>query len=622
MYESTGIGPSWMDVVGMAQHRLEALSPLRMKMMEVRDRYTGDVVYPWVEGLSGGNEVPDLTPSLMAEAIDNYGMRASEVMPMIFAPTKTNASDLEKRHALTRRRATEALLLANKWPLQMRRMMRHLSAYVSAGALIEPCFRTGMPKIRTVNPLNMFPDPKETEDLTDATNCIYIHGHSMPSLLKMFPQLSASNGGPCDINRDRGEMWNLLRYVDENVQILGLLGKQESHLTDPTFGKNSRELYRTLHRAGGFPGMVVSKVSLDGMANSLASLVGSLDIAAKLQLLDLVATERSIFPDIYIIGDGARTPSLKTSGGQWKDGRTGEVNVIGDAQSIGTLRTTPDPAGARMIDRAERNFRVSTGLASQFGGETTNALRTGRAIDTMLGASVDPKVREMQETVQAYLPNFYQRVLRMTYGYWPSKKYLMVTNWGDDDALVEFVPEKDITENPLIGVKYAAPGSDMQGLTITLGQMLGMGGISLDTWRRQHPGVSDPEKEGRKLAEEELQKAALASIAQGAATMQLPLEDVAVIKDELTKPGADIFSAIIKANEIVERRKQAEAEAAAEEAALAQQQDPMAGMPMDPAMAMAGGPPVPLPGQIGPAPGQEGMRQLMNAMRSANQPVM
>jgi hypothetical protein len=591
-------GPSWESIVHTAQSRVEAWSPTMSLMRDVRDRYNGDIVYPWTDALTGDAELPNMTPQLMAEAIDNYAMRASEVLPMIFSAAVDRTVPLSVRRAHTRKRALEAMLHESKFPMLARKYMRHLAGYASMGLLIEPNFRKGMPQLRVVNPMNMFPDPKEAENMDDPSNCIYIHGYSKAAVKQMFPQL--------DLGYDRGELHDIVRYVDADVQVLGYLGIRHEWDNEPDFAK-SVELLRVEHRCGRFPGTVANRVSLDSMSNNLAAQVGQLDIAAKLQLLDLIATEKSIFPDVYLIADGSRKPQLHTSDGKWKDGRTGDVNVISDASQVGTMRTSPDPAGARMIDRFERNFRVSTGLASQFGGETTNALRTGRAIDTMLGASVDPKVREMQETVQWALPGVFEGMLTSCIGYWPEKKFMMVAGWGTDEEVVEFTPRKDFAEFTKVGVRYASPGSDAQGLTIILGQQLGMGAISLETFRTQHPQIDNPDYESRKTAEEQLEKAAMEAIVQGALSMQLPLDQVALIQNEFHKPGVDIFVAVERAQEKIKKLQE---EKAAEEAA-AQEQMPQPAMP-------PGGE---LPPQIGPTNDQEGMRQLMNAMRSSNQGV-
>jgi hypothetical protein len=600
-------GPSWEQIVWTAKARVEAWGPTMQLMRDVRDRYNGDIVYPWANQLAGPDAaIPNMTPQLMAEAIDNYAMRASEVMPMIFSAAIDRTAPRSTQRANTRKRALEALLLESKFPMLSRKYMRHLAGYASMSLLVEPDFKKGIPRLRVVNPMNVFPDVKEAENYDDTTNCIYIHGHSWTQIKAMFGDRVQ------ECNRlDRGELHDVIRYVDEEVQVMGYLGKRHEWSYDIDFDR-AREMVRIEHRSGRFPGGTANRVALDSMSNNLASQVGQLDVAAKLQLLDLIATEKAIFPDVYVLGDGQRAPVLTTSDGKWKDGRTGETNTIKDATSIGTIRTTPDPAGARMIERFERNFRVSTGLAGQFGGETSNALRTGRAIDTMLGASVDPRVREMQETVQWMLPAPFEALLTSAIGYWPEKKFLLISNWGTAEQVVEFEPKKDFEEFTKVGVKYAAAGTDSQGLTIVLGQQLGMGAISLETFRLRHPDIDDADFENRKVAEEQLEKAAMESIVQGAMQMQIPLDEVALIQNEFHKPGTDIFDAVQNAQKRIKALQEKAAEEAAAEAELAAQQQP------DPAMMQQ---PQAMPDQIGPTNDQEGMRQLMNAMRSSNQGV-
>ena len=94
---------------------------------------------------------------------------------------------------------------------------------------------------------------------------------------------------------------------------------------------------------------------------------------AKFMALELIAQEKAIFPDRYIIGRSGQVPMIV--GGEWKDGREGEVNVLLDAENIGELRSAPDQNTRVAIDRLERNARISTGTVPQIGGESYGALR-------------------------------------------------------------------------------------------------------------------------------------------------------------------------------------------------------------------------------------------------------
>ena len=79
-------------------------------------------------------------------------------------------------------------------------------------------------------------------------------------------------------------------------------------------------------------------------------------------------------------------------------------------------------------------------------------------------------------------------------------------------------------------VSHSIPGADVQATTIQLGQLLGMKGISLRTFRTKHPFIDDPEMEGRRVDEEQLEEAVLASIQQQALSGQLPVVYVGSVR--------------------------------------------------------------------------------------------
>ncbi|SVC62420.1 uncharacterized protein METZ01_LOCUS315274, partial [marine metagenome] len=293
-----------------------------------------------------------------------------------------------------------------------------------------------------------------------------------------------------------------------------------------------------------------------------------------------------------IIGRSGQVPMIV--GGEWKDGREGQVNVLLDAEQIGELRSAPDPSTNIAIDRLERNARISTGTVPQIGGETYGALRTGRGIDSLMGAALDPRIQEMQEIMEAHLPFLNECILASYKGYFGGKKFSMFTGYAGDFGQVDFTPNEhfEIFDNV---VSHSIPGADIQGTTIQLGQLLSMKGISLRTFRTKHPFIEDPEMEGRRVDEEQLEEAVMAAIQQQALSGQLPVVYVSKIEKH-RKKGLDIFQAIEKAD----------AEVRAEQAAVAP--TPEEGMAMAPeqAMGLAAGPAGMAPQPQGPPGGPGG----------------
>lgn len=257
-------------------------------------------------------------------------------------------------------------------------------------------------------------------------------------------------------------------------------------------------------------------------------------------------------------------------GGEWKDGREGEVNVLLDAEAIGELRSTPDPSTNIAIDRLERNARISTGTVPQIGGETYGALRTGRGIDSLMGAALDPRIQEMQEIMEANLPHLNECIFATYEGYFGNKQFSMFTGYAGDFGQVEFTPNEHFETHDNV-VSYSIPGADIQGTTIQLGQLLSMKGISLRTFRTKHPFIEDAEAEGRRVDEEQLEEAVLAAIQQQALSGQLPVVYVSKIEKH-RKKGLDIFEAIEKADAEIRQEQAAIAPAPEEGMAMAPEQ--------------------------------------------------
>lgn len=622
---ATTKGPTWEEIVAMAAARVSDQSALIQEMRDVRDRYNGDIVYPWAEAISGGQDMPKLTPHLVGESIDNYGLRAASVMPALACPAVHPNSEKgigSRDWANVRRRGLAANLTLNKFPLLARRFYRHLSGYATASLYVEPNFRLGYPQIKVANPLNTFPDMRAAEDYENTVDCIYINGHSASQIRKWWPHLAQERGGPIPRSSPAAELWDVIKYVDEDVMVLGLAGKRHSWDTDVMqWGavRDAQEIQRIENRMMMFPGITMGRVTLDRISSALTHTTGQMDWAARLQLLDVVATEKSIYPDTYVMGENGRTPKIANPDGRWVDGRTGQANLLLDASGVGQLRNTPDPSGKQTIDRMERNSRMSLGLAPQFGGETSNAMRTGRGVETMLGASVDPRVHEMQEIGAAWLPYLFDAVYTCYETFWPDTEFSEHSGYPGDKGHVVFTPGQHFTESHKVAVSYPIAGADLQLTNISLSQMLGTEAISLRTFRDKHPWIDDADAEGRRVLEEKLELLGMQTLSQGAQTGQLTMQDLAEIEKQIRSDdnGIDVFKAVRAATEIAEKRAAKEAaEQAAEQGAVP------GGQPPAPAALPPGAEPGVAPGNaIGPPQGVEGLRELQNALAAGGRRV-
>ena len=623
---------TWDDIVAIVRNRQMNNGDLLEKMIEVRRRYNADWVVPYVSEMD--NEVlPPTTPALIAEAIDFLGMRAASVMPYMNSPAIDPTKEVgvrSREYGAIRRKILGATHHQSKTKLHMRRAMRHLAGYSTASMIVVPDFDTCLPRLELRDPLSSYPEPKAAEDLSPPRNCAFVYTKSVDWLRAHYPQVrdwiaSSKSTGE--------EMWDMVEWVDEDVTVVGILGPRDWETR--TLGASgavvqSMELHRWSNPTGICPVYIPGRVTLDKIISQIANLTGQVDLMAQLQALSIAAGEKAIFRDRFIIGDSIKAPQLV--GGQWKDGRTGEMNIILDAKNIGELAGTPDPSTQMMIDRLERNVRIGTGLVPQAGGETYGALRTGRGMDSMMGTAVDPRIQEMQEIMEVALEHTNTIMFEQYKTYWPDKKFTMFSGWPGDKGTVEFTPSVHIETSDNV-VAYTIPGSDVQGTTIQLGQLLGMKAISLHTLRSRHPYIDDPDAESARVEEETIEEALLQGLANQAAQGAIPVTYLAMV-EKYRRKEPDLVQAILKADAEM-KAEQAKMAPPPEQGQFAapQQMPGLAGpaptppnMPPEMAAAMAGGPspqaamapptgPPPAPtGQGGPEQSQNTLRQLMSAL--------
>jgi len=589
--------------------------PLLVKMREILIRYDGDWTLPMPD-LPNEQRYPQLTPALIGEAIDQMAMRAAGVMPIVSCPAVDGSKDRGKgsrEYAHIRTQILNSTMEASRWQLGRRKYYRHLAAYHTASLVVVPDMKTKMPRIEVRDPLGSYSEPLAAEQLRDPLYAGFVTRISGVRLRSKYPVCMSERGGPIT-SLDTDRMWEVVEWYDDEHLVWGLMGPVEpfgNHIEGFGSGQATAnmELERIPNRAGCVPVVIPRNVSLGALASRLSSLLGNVDLQAKMMGLHIAAQEKAIFPDVYVIGDSGRAPNLVNST-EWKDGRTGEINMLENVQTVGTLRTTPDPTTGQMIDRLERNFRTSTSLIPQLGGETYGAMRTGRAIDALSGMALDPRVQELHEITEAHMPALNSAIFQTYKGWWPNKQFSMYCGRAANRKLVEFIPSKHI-ENFESSVSYFTAGADTMQLTQILGSLFGAGAISKRTFQDSHPMIGDSDVERAQAREEGLEESVLQAIQQQILSGQMPPTVAGMIYDCL-KQGKSIFEAV----EIVDKK-------------LRDLQATQAPVPPDPTMiappetmpGLTGGPAadqMPMPpgaeSQISTPQGVSQMRELMAAM--------
>ena len=133
------------------------------------------------------------------------------------------------------------------------------------------------------------------------------------------------------------------------------------------------------------------RINLDHAQGQFDGILGMYQMQARLMALEVIAVQKGVFPDTWLVGRAGETPQIVNPA----DGLTGEVGVVrgGDLKD---MALQPGYMTNPAIDRLERAQRLTAGIPSEFGGESTTNIRTGRRGDAVLSAVVDFPVQEAQ----------------------------------------------------------------------------------------------------------------------------------------------------------------------------------------------------------------------------------
>jgi len=586
--------------------------PLLSKMRDILVRYEGDWVLPMPD-MDDEPDMPQLTPALVGEAVDQIAMRAASVRPRIICPPINPNKEVgvrSREYGKRRQHIIEATMERSRWNLGRRRYYRQLTAYHTSSIVVLPDMKAQMPRIEVRDPLGTFVEPQSNESLYDPNYVAFMNRFSGKHLRDRYPVVRSENGGPITAQHVT-ELWDCVEWYDREHVVWGLLGPVETwgtHINAQhlNMGQPTMELTRLPNRTGVVPAVVPHNVSLGRIASRIGALLGNVDLQAKLTALGIIAMEKAIFPDVYAIGRQGMEPQIVN--GDWRDGRTGDINMLQDVESVGVLRTTPDPSSGMAVDRLERAFRGSTGLVPQFGGETYGALRTGRGIDALAGMAVDPRVQELHEITEAYLPTMNTAILATYKGFWGSKQYSMYSGQRNSRRIVEFVPNEHI-ETTESSVSYLIAGADAIQMTQILGSLYGAKAISRRSFRDGHPYIDDADLEDAQVREEELAEALMQALVQQVQSGQLPPIIVTKLHRHL-QSGKSVFDAIEMIDAELRKIQSTPPEGGVPEGAVAPPES-MPGLAGGPGAAQAPMPESPL---VQVPEGAARMRQLLQTM--------
>ena len=601
---------TWHEAVDLVDQARQYDSVLIQRMVAVRSHYNADVVTPTFD--VPGEEEPARSPNplLIADAIDTKSMRAASVMPSIeLADAPTDAG---RRRIRARKTAIQ-----HTWhrsglkEVGIGRAFKQYFGYGTFNFLGTWDEKYECPILNVRDPLTTYSEQKAPEDFSPPSFVAYVYGKSATWIQRNYPETAHEMFR--DYKPRSNDIWDVLEYVDEDQIMIGVLGQRQPFYYTSTSDYlqwrheqrgNSMMLRRWNNRAGMVPGYVARRVTLDRVESNVMKLTGLVNEIGYMRTLEKIAAERGIFPDMVAFGDNENPPYLVN--GYWADGRDGELNTLANARGFQAVRMDVSHVSTAITDRMEGSFAQSGELDPMTHGESRGAsLRTGRALSTMAGFSLDPVIQEAQNVMARCLSVADEGILELWRGYGGNKKFYLYSGQPGDQENVPFQPRKDITSTNN-HVFYPLPGADITNIQSALGIAQQTDMMSKRTARARNPLIHNEDQEEKQIVTEQMETVLLQSMLQQAANPQggATLVDFAEMIEQYEKVG-DLKKAIKKADEKA-RERQANQAPTPEEAVGG----------LDPSNPAAQAQPAPQGFAAGPTERGNQLRQVMRNMNA------
>jgi hypothetical protein len=430
------------------------------------------------------------------------------------------------------------------------------------------------------------------------SDCVFGYERSYGWIRKSYPDAALRFAGVADAPYDTDRPIEMIEYVDHEEYVLIAVRNPANSVgmysPNGDTGPVIAELERVPNRTGTCPVVMSQRISLDEPSGQFDGILGMYQQQAKLMALEVIAVQKGIFPDTWLIGRAGEQPNIINAA----NGLTGEVGVIRggelrDMQLNVGFMTNP------AIDRLERAQRLTAGVPAEFGGESTSNIRTGRRGDAVLSAVVDFAVQESQRILARSLETENKIAIAMAKSYAGGKSKSFYVSMGKVKGKVDYVPNKHFTTDDNV-VSYSHAGADINNLVIAGGQRLQMGTMSKESFMKIDPLVEDVEAERDAVTAEQLEQSLLSGLQQQAATGAIPPSDIARIIDLVKADKEELAGAVEKVQREAQERQ----------ATMVSPTSPEAQAGIAQPDAGAEGMVAPPPAEGGPA----GLRELLGAM--------
>jgi len=533
------------QVLSMYQERKKNRGPVLNQMQEIRNIYNAEVVLPMPE--MDRNE-KTMVANLVSQGLDQSAMRVASTMPNVYFSLQDFPSSSSEKLARKQRDAVLGWWYENRMKIKQRRRARWLLGYSAAPVMVKPDWVKERPKWQLMEPLNTFPAPSQDYDEMTPPDCIFSYRRSYSWVCENYPDkaLRFANGQGSPARDDKIEF---LEYISCEERCLVAISKEpaswESHPL-----RNAVMLDWAPNETGMCWAVVPGRITLDRPQGQFDGMVGMYQAQAKLMALSMIATEKGIFSDTYLVSrPGERAQFISGP----HDGRTGKVNIVAGGD-IKENSVQPGYQTNPMIDILERNMRLTGGIPAEFGGESNTNIRTGRRGDAILSAIVDFPIQEAQELFQFSLQEENKIAIAIDKTYFDKPKSFYVQWRGSKAKKVDYTPS-ELFKSDVNFVTFAHAGADINSLIVGIGQRVGIGLMSKRTGQELDPLIDNPELEHDRTVAEGLEAALLQGIQAQAQQGALPPSDLARIMDLVRSDKMELAQAIMQAQKEAQERQ-------------------------------------------------------------------
>ena len=547
------------EILSLYKQRVSFYGPVQSRMKMIQSIYNGTMEVPLPD--MEQNAMPS-SPNLLAAGVDQMAGRITSVTPSIAFSSYNPGVRKYDRIAQAASRTIGGWWQSDRMSMKMKQRGRHLIAYGMSPVVVRWDYEEKRPTWQVRHPLETYPSTDIIPGRITPTDCIFAYRRSVAWMRSMgYEDRLYSLMGRGDMPNDASVL--LIEYVDAGSTQMVMAGYKT---TDPyaapfemVSGGSSFKgilLEQYPNMSDGCPVVIPMRVTLDTAAGQFDNMIGMYYQQAKLMALEVIAVEKGIFPDTYLV---SRQGEIGRFLDGPHDGRTGMVNIIAGGD-IRDIQSQPGYLTNPTIDRLERNQRVTAGIPAEFGGESSTGIRTGRRGDAVLSAVIDYPVAEAQEAFAFALEQENEVAIGLAKSWDGNNKRTIYIGTGNSFSPVTYVANETFITTEHV-VAYPATGSDLNSLIIGIGQRVGLGIMSKQTAANLDPYVDNPDVEHDRIIAESLEQALVASIQQQASSGSLPPLVLSKIMQLVRDDKMEIAEALNKVTEDAMKEQKSKAEA-------------------------------------------------------------